>query len=81
MFKFIWMKESFGMSDQSLVVEHGRVVTMSVKMFMQKGEYIKLYLNQHLKDSISEIRNTVNLGDITICVNTMLELFLFITCL
>ena len=68
MFKFIWMKESLRMSGQSLVVEHGRVATMSVKMFMQKGEYIKLYLNQHLKDSISEIRNTVNLGDITICV-------------
>ena len=68
MFKFIWMKESLGMSGQSLVVEHGRVATMSVQMSMQKGEYIKLYLNQHLKDTISEIRNTVNLGDITICV-------------
>ena len=62
------MKESLRMSGQSLVIEHGRVGTMSVKIFMQKGEYIKLYLNQHLKDSISEIRNTVNLGDITICV-------------
>ena len=67
MFKFMWMKESLRMNGQSLVVEHGKVATMSVEMFMQKGEYIKLYLNQHLKDSISEIRNTVNLGDITIC--------------
>ena len=55
------------MSGQSLVVEQGRAATINNKK-MKKGDYEKLYLNQHLKNGISEIRNTVNLGDITLCV-------------
>ena len=53
-----------------MVVEHGRVSTMNVQIYMSKGEAIKLYLNQHLKDSISEIQNTVNMGDVTLCIGS-----------
>jgi len=56
------------MSGQSLVVEQGRAATMNKNKAMKKGDYEKLYLSQHLKNGISEIRNTVNLGDITLCV-------------
>ena len=56
------------MSGQSLVVEQGRAATMNKNKKMKIGDYEKLYLNQLLKDGISEIRNTVNLGDLTLCV-------------
>ena len=56
------------MSGQSLVVKQGRAATMNKNKKMKKGDYEKLYLNQHLNDGISEIRNIVNLGDITLCV-------------
>ena len=55
-------------SGQSLVVEQGRAATMNKNKKMKIGDYEKLYLNQLLKDGISEIRNTVNLGDLTLCV-------------
>ena len=56
------------MSGQSLVVEQGRAATMNKNKKMKKGDCEKIYLNQHLKDGISEFRKTVNLGDITLCI-------------